>query len=192
MLLISISTLVIKGCKKDEVPAENALYDLFPLKPGNIFYYSYSYSFQQDPVFGPVKNAGGKRQWRILTASSEINSVEYTFEEKYNGFEKTTIIYPDIVTDSINIIDSIRYFKVIEDENGQLSFLNLNPTWNITLQRFQKDSDIVIHNWAGGNYRRDYQFHANKGLINWTNGKGPITGMYLENYTLDSVMPVDK
>jgi ribosomal protein S4E len=122
-----------------------------------------------------------------LTDSLKINSVEYSFEEKYNGVEITTIKIPTTMVDIININDSIRYFKVIEDKSGQLSFWNLNTTWNITLQRYQKDSDIVIHNWAGTNYQRDYQFHANKGLINYTNGKGPISNQYSENYKLDSV-----
>jgi hypothetical protein len=161
LLIEVISILTLKSCKEKEEPGLTT-YDLFPLKVGNEFYYSYSYTTQYD---GPYKKSNGKRKWRILTDSLKIFSVEYIFEEKYNGVEIIKIIYPKTIVDTTIIKDSIRYFKVIEDKSGQLSFWNLNPTWNITLQRCQMDSDIVIHNWVGSNYQRDYQFHANKGLI---------------------------
>lgn len=178
---MAIIILTFKSCKK-----ETSLYDLFPLKVGNEFYYSYTYHYNHGWP-GREKKANGKRKWTILTDSLKNNSVEYTFEEKYNGVEINTINFPATVVDTIIIIDSVRYFTVIEDNSGQLSFWNLNTTWNITLQRFQKESDVVIHNWSGSNYQRDYQFHANKGLVSFINGKGPNIGQYSESYDLDSV-----
>ena len=111
-LLLILVGFIYASCERTEDPEEKPIYDLFPLNVGNLFYYSYSYSYRHDPLVGPYKSANGKRQWRILTDSLKVNSIEYTFEEKYNGFEITTINYPEVVTDSINIIDSIRYFKI--------------------------------------------------------------------------------
>ena len=187
-IVIVALTGLLSSCKKKEVPITlTPVYDLFPLKVGNEFYYNYSYDYKYDPTYGPFKKSSGNRKWRILTDSLKVNSVEYSFEEKYNGVEISTIVIPKTIVDTVIIKDSVRYFKVIEDNSGQLSFWNINTTWNITLQRFQKDSDIVIHNWVGTNYGRDYQFHANKGLIHYSNSKGPISNQYYENYKLDSV-----
>ena len=183
LLIVIVSTLILKSCKKKEEP-ELPTYDLFPLKVGDEFYYSYSYSTLTD---GPFKKSNGRKKWKILTDSLKDLSVEYLFEEKYNGMEINKIVYPNTIVDTITINDSIRYFKVIEDKSGQLSFWNLNATWNITLQRHQRDSDIFVHNWIGTSYQRDYQFHANKGLIDYINGKGPIANSYSERYKLDSV-----
>ena len=135
-------------------------------------------------LFPGTKKICGHKIWRILVDSIKSNTVEFSFEEKFNGIE---ISFKYLLNDTVYIVDSIRHFKIIEDQTGQLSFCNLNPTWNITLQRFQKDPDIKIQNWIGLKYQRDYQFHTNKGLIHYINGKGPISGQYSEIYDLESV-----
>lgn len=77
MGLIILSWLWLISCTKRE---ELALYDLFPLKIGNEFYYKYLYEYSKQGLIGNTTK--GTEKWTVLSDQVTDNSIEYKIELK--------------------------------------------------------------------------------------------------------------
>ena len=172
----SIWTLVLffcllVTCKKQET------YDLFPLKSGNVFYYTYyMYRFS-----GISAYTNGNETWRVVSESLHGNSITYTIERKLNAVLK-------VAGQTIIISDSIRYFEISEDKSSSLltsSSMLLHV--DISLRRYQNDSRIEIKQESHSNTEGwSYLFKADSGLTKYTYYHPPnqITN---ETLSLDSL-----
>ena len=177
LILVATLSMFLSCCTKEE---GSHLFDLFPLKVGNEYYYSYSYSYLKD-ILGPGNKSIGNIKWTILTDSLKDNMTEYYFEEKFNGIDTK---YPFNDTTTVN--DRIRYFKVIEDPSGLLTFWNITPHWDINLKRYHNHPDTAIHNW-GPQIGADYYFHADSGLTKYSYINLPNLDITNELYILNSI-----
>jgi hypothetical protein len=183
LVVILVLTTLLRSCKKDESPA---IFDLFPLHVGNEYYYEYSDFFMHD-ISGPIIRSKGKNKWTILSDTIKNNMIEFYVEEKFNGTDvyDNSILSKSIDTTFVN--DRIRYFKVIEDPSGLLTFREITKNWNITFKRYQNVPDTIIDDWIGSNREVYYCFHADKGMTKYRYWKGPISDQSSETYDLDSV-----
>jgi len=162
------------------------MYDLFPLNVGNEYHYEYSYFFMQD-FNGPIIRSKGKTQWTILTDTLKNNMIEYYFEEKFNGIDVYDDSFFGNPIDTTIIRDRIRYFKIIEDPSGLLTFFEITKNWNITFKRYQNVPNTIIDNWIGSDRQIYYCFHSDTGLTEYRYWKGPIANQSSETYNLESI-----
>jgi len=114
------------GCNREN---QDTLYDLFPLKVGNEFYYKY----QNKKMFEDIK---GTEVWKVISQSSQGGSSKYLIERKLNAVY--TVLYNQRI-----ITDSISYLEVTEDTSSLISSLFVSYS-NISFQRYQNVSHYVI------------------------------------------------
>ena len=166
-----LSVCLLIACKKQET------YDLFPLKPGNQFYYKYyKYRFT-----GISAYTNGTETWKVVSESSQGNSSTYTIERKLNAVLK-------VAGQTIIISDSIRYFEISEDKSSLLiSSSSMLLYVDISFKRYQNDSQIEIKQESHSNMEGwSYLFKADSGLTKFTYYHPPnqITN---ETLSLDSL-----
>jgi hypothetical protein len=157
----------------------NQTYDLFPLHPGNKYYYSYTSVYQASPY---EDNYFGKKCWTILSDSLKSSGREYYFEEVFNGTEIKQIPVP-YSRDTIIIKDRISHFKVIQDISGVLSFSILSID---AFQRYQTVSEMKVQKTTYGVGTTQYTFNAGFGLKKYSFYRHTNQYNSSADYTLDS------
>lgn len=171
-----------------------SVFDLFPLKVGNEYYYKYDY-WHCISILGSEYFSAGKIKWTILTDSLKNNMSEYYFEEKFNGIDVVVRkYYPGPAGSDTTIIkDRIRYFRVIENPSallslliGELRLIGQDAKWNISFKRYHIIQDTVIY--VGSiSEGADYYFQADSGMTKYLYHDGPNTNITYFKYILDSV-----
>jgi hypothetical protein len=173
-----ISFLIFCSCRK----TKDDLFDLYPLKVGNQFYYKYSYTYNNGHIIG--HETRGNEVWSVISESSINDSIEYNIERRLVGiYVNWSELSGDIFSDTTIITDSIRYIKISEDRSSSvLSF------WGITLKRYQTSPREEVRvdptNLEIGNY---YSFGADSGLTERYYSEGLMTYQIRESLILDSV-----
>ena len=146
LLFFVLYGFLFDACEKQETQ-----YDLFPLKVGNEFYYKY---FKGQLMAG----TNGSETWKVVSESSQGNSVKYLIERKLNAI--LTVFNNQRV-----ITDSITYLEITEDKSSLISFLFLSGS-NISFKRYQNVNQYVIDHPATGTTTPSwiYIFNADSGL----------------------------
>lgn len=119
-LLFVLLALLLSACEKQE-------YDLFPLKVGNEFYFTYyKYRFN-----GISSYTNGNERWKVISVSSQGNSDIYTIERKLDAVLK-------VAGQTILITDSLRFFEINEEKTSSLlsSSTNVKKIANKKSRRF--------------------------------------------------------
>jgi hypothetical protein len=185
-ILPGISGLILlifltHSCKKEEIPTNEvpSAYDLFPLKKGNKYHYSYDSFYQASPY---EDNFNGKERWTVLSDSLKESKKEYLFETVFNGTEMKVIPYP-YKRDTIIIKDKISYFKVIQDSSGLLVFGILSID---AFQRYQNVAEMKGQKTQYGIGNTAYTFYAGRGLIKYNFYYSTNQVHSSRSYTLDS------
>jgi hypothetical protein len=146
-LLIVLSGFILYTCEKEE-------YDLFPLKVGNEFYYTYHKS--RIPVY-----TNGTERWKVISVSSQGNSDIYRIERKLNAILQ-------VAGQTIIITDSLRFFEISEDKSSSL--LSSSSLYiEISFKRYQPDPVFEIKQESHSNKEGwSYLFKADSGLTEYT------------------------
>lgn len=145
--LILLLQILLLACNKPESPR-----DLYPLKVGNEYYFSYS---KTKPVT-IQSTTKGVEVWKVISDSIKGNSIHYLIERKLNATELVpTINYRR------DIIDAISYLEIIEDKSSSvISF------WNISFRRYQDVGHIEISTEGGTSMpTTTFTFKADSGLV---------------------------
>ena len=128
ILFLVLSGFLFSTCEKQK------RYDLFPLKVGNEFYYKY-YKYRYT---GISAYTNGTETWKVVSESSQGNSITYRIERKLNATLK-------VAGQTIQISDSIQYFEINEDiSSSLLSSSSMLLFLEISFKRYQNDSQIEI------------------------------------------------
>jgi hypothetical protein len=169
--ILIISVCLFVDCKKQET------YDLFPLKPGNEFYYKY-YRYRFNGIFAYTT---GTETWTVVSESSQGNSNIYTIERKLNALL-------EVAGQTIIISDSIRYFEISENKSSSmLSSSSMLINTDLGFRRYQNNSQIELKQEGQSNSESwSYLFKADSGLTKYTYSHPPnqITN---ETLSLDSL-----
>ena len=131
-----ISGLIIYSCKKKEPQDKEPLYDLFPLKVGNEFYYKYQHKYFNFPHDGFTK---GTEIWKVVSEYTQGDFNYCTIQRNLNA-----ILVID-GRDTTTISNSITNFRI--NENRSSSLLSSTFGFNygeISFKRYQLDSTIKI------------------------------------------------
>ena len=104
---------------------KQGIYDIFPLKVGNEFYYRYE-------KIDKVADTRGTESWKVVTESSQGGSIKYQIERKLNAI----VILP---MDTMIIKDNITYLEV--NENKSSTKISL---WDFLFKRYQSVSQIEL------------------------------------------------
>jgi hypothetical protein len=172
---VFISLLVLTGfvlctCEKEE-------YDLFPLKVGNEFFYTY-YKYRYS---GISAYTNGTERWKVISVSSQGNSDIYRIERKLDAILK-------VAGQTIVFSDSLRYFDISEDKSSSLlSSSSMLLYTEIRFKRYQHDPVFEIKQEGYSNRESwSYFFKADSGLTKYTYYHPPnqITD---ESLQLDSI-----
>lgn len=165
------------NCDKEETP----VYDLFPLKVGNEYFYKYYY--QNDHVLIGYQYQGNE-EWTVISDSSGNGFIEYQIERKLNGIcVKWSDLSPDIFRDTLNIHDSIYYLTI--RENISSSELNLLA---ISFNRYTHVRDTMIQVCDNDmDPCKSFYFHADSGLTKYYYNEGLMTYRIRESLMLDSL-----
>jgi len=151
-LLFVISVFLLSTCEKQE-------YDLFPLKAGNEFYYTY-YKYRYT---GISAYTSGNERWKVISVSSQGNSNVYTIERSLNAILK-------VAGQTIIISDSLKFFEIREDKSSSLiSFSSMLLYKEISFKRYRHDPVFEIK--QEGNSTTEgwrYLFKADSGLTKYT------------------------
>jgi len=176
MVSIILTFIVIsESCTKDR-----GRYELVPLKVGNIYYYQYSYSYD-DRFVG--NNSIGNEKWTVLTDSIKNKNVEYFIEKKFNGID---IDWSSLTTnshrDTTIIKDRIDHFIIVENPSGELQF------WDISFPRYNNKPNLTI-SIQGSNmdFTKTYYFNAGSGLTQYYKSWGLMESQIRESYIQDSL-----
>lgn len=150
------------------------VYDLFPLKVGNEFYYKYN----KERYTGIWAYTNGNETWKVVSESSQGNSINYIIEQKMNATLR-------VAGQTIIISDSTSPLVVSEDKISSLiSF------WNITFKRYQSISQIEIKQEGHSNMPGwSYLFKADSGLTKY-NYYHPPNQITYESLYLDSLKTI--
>lgn len=166
-----LSGFMFCACEKKEI------YDLFPLKVGNEFYYKY-YKYRYT---GISAYTSGTETWKVVSASGKGNSIIYRIERELNATLK-------VAGQTIIISDSLQYFEISEDiSSSTLSSSSMILFVEVSLKRYQNDSEIEIKQEGHGDMIGwSYLFKADSGLTKYTYYHPPnqITN---ETLSLDSI-----
>lgn len=164
LILTSILMLFMSSCEK--WPWYN---DLFPLEPGNEFYFTY----HEMKFSGAHIYTDGNETWKVVSCSTVGDTKKYLIERKLNGILKFV---------GITIIsDSIRYEYITENKSSLISMQG------ISFKRYQSESQIEIkkeHNSVSDGYR--YLFKADSGLTLYSYYHPP-NHVHTINMKLDSM-----
>lgn len=163
-LFLVLSVFLSGSCEKQE-------YDLFPLKVGNEFYYTY----KKDEINADFS---GTERWKVISVSSQGRTDTYTIELKLNGTLKTG--------DQTRVIsDSLSFFEISEDKSSSLlSSSSMLLNIEISFKRYQEDPEFEIKHeqietWS-------YLFKADSGLTMFTYYHPP-NHFIVESLHLDSL-----
>jgi hypothetical protein len=172
LFLVLCSILFHSCCKKQE----RGQYDLFPLKVGNEFYYRYD-KYRYTGISAYTK---GNETWKVLSESSQENSITYIIERKLNA----TLI---VAGDTIIITDSKSYLEIIEDKSSSVI-----SVFGFNFKRYQEVTQLEL---AQQGYTSSPSltclFKADSGMTKYIYHHPPnqITD---ESLYLDSLKLVDK
>jgi hypothetical protein len=171
ILFLVLSGFLSSACEKQK------RYDLFPLKVGNEFYYTY-YKYRYT---GISAYTNGTETWKVISESSPGNSITYIIERKLNATLK-------VAGQTIQISDSIQYFEISEDMSSSLlSSSSMLLFLDISFKRYQNDSQLELKQEGHSDMEGwSYLFKADSGLTKFTYYHPPnhITN---ESLTLDSL-----
>jgi hypothetical protein len=179
-----ISFSVLNACKKQEPLGEKPLdekpiFDLYPLKVGNKFYYKYEYKFINGPIDGWTK---GTEIWKVLSESAQGNLVIYSIERKLNAIQILNGLDKTVISDRIS---SFTISKSISD-----SLLLSNFGFNygdIKMKKYQHDSIVKIQKEGGtSSISWSFLFKADSGLTKYSYYHPP-NYMSSESLVLDSL-----
>jgi len=150
--LLVLSGFLLGTCEKQE-------YDLFPLKVGNEFYYTY-YKYRYT---GISAYTNGTERWKVISVSSQGNSNIYRIERKLNAIL-------NIGDQSIIISDSSGFFEISEDKSSSLlSSSSMLLYIEISFKRYQYDPVFEIKQEGHSNVQGwSYLFKADSGLTKYT------------------------
>lgn len=145
--LLFLSAFSISTCEKQE-------YDLFPLKVGNEFYYTY-YKYRYN---GISAYTNGNERWKVISVSLQENSNVYTIERKLNAILK-------VAGQTILISDSLNFLMISEDKSTSLlSFSSI-----FRFKRYQHDPMFEIKQESHSNTQGwSYCFKADSGLTRYS------------------------
>lgn len=151
-MLLVLTGFLLSTCEKQE-------YDIFPLKAGNEYYYTYyKYRFT-----GISAYTNGTEIWKVISVSSQGNTDVYTIERKFNAILTAA-------GQTIIISDSLRFFEISEDRSSSLlSSSSMILFKKISFRRYQHDPVYEIR--QEGNSSREgwsYLFKADSGLTKYT------------------------
>ncbi|MHC1703757.1 MAG: hypothetical protein AB9846_07605 [Tenuifilaceae bacterium] len=124
LMIIVLSGILLNSCEKEEI------YDLFPLKVGNEFYYKY----YKKRLSGISATTNGTEVWKVIVESPQGDSILYIIERKLNA---TTII-PGL-GDTIQINNSISQLAVSEKKSSSLISI-----FGFRFKRYQDISQIEL------------------------------------------------
>jgi hypothetical protein len=148
LFILILYGFFVFDCKKE------TLYDLFPLKVGNEFYYKYD----KEKMMADVN---GTETWKVVSESSQGGSKKYLIERKLNAIY--TYLFNQIV-----ITDSISYLEVTEDESSLITSLFLSDS-DLSFKRYQNVNQYVIEQPFAGTMvpTWKYVFAADSGLTSY-------------------------
>lgn len=147
-LLLILISLLLTTCEKPE-------YDLFPLKEGNEFYFTY-YKYR---YIGVNEYTKGNERWKIVSVFSDGNSNVYKVERKLNAVLQ-------VFGQAITISDSLRFFEVSENKStSELSSSTMFQFTEIRFRRYQNDPMFEMKKEClSGVLGWNYLFKADSGL----------------------------
>lgn len=150
--LLVLSGFLSGGCEKQE-------YDLFPLKTGNEFYYTY-YKYRYT---GISAYTNGTERWKVISVSSQGNYNIYRIERKFNAILK-------VAGQTIIFSDSLRFFEISEDKSSSLlSSKSMSPFTEISFKRYQHDPVFEIKQEGHSSVQGwSFLFKADSGLTKYT------------------------
>ena len=153
------------GCEKQ------GRYDIFPLKTGNEFYYSYSSS----RFTGISAYSRGNETWQIVSESTQGNSITYLIERTLNGISVA-------LGDTTKIIDSRSMLQVVENKSSSAISL-----WGFTFKRYQDEShlELFAQGYSSGP-SLTCVFKADSGMTKYYYYHPP-NQIFQESYYLDSL-----
>ncbi len=169
-IVFVLTGFLLSTCEKPE-------YDLFPLKVGNEFYYTY-YKYRYT---GISAYTNGTEIWKVISVSSQGNTDGYRIERKFNAILK-------VAGQTIIISDSLRFFEISEDRSSSLlSSSSMILFKEISFRRYQHDPVFEIKQEGNSSQQGwSYLFKVDSGLTKYTYYHPPnqITNELLK---LDSV-----
>jgi hypothetical protein len=181
-----MTIIISNSCNKDEPPESKPdLNDLFPLKVGNIFYYTLKDKYDK---FLLGHYTDGIEKWTIISITSNEDNNNYSIERKLNGIfvNWNNVDWNNPICDTTIIKDSIRYFSI--NENQSTSIMSF---WNITLKRYQSTPDTIIRWWG---YNQDnnasYYFNEGRGLTEYYYSEGLMISQTRVSLILDSLKTI--
>lgn len=151
-LLLVLPGFLISTCEKQE-------YDLFPLKVGNEFYYTY-YKYRYTGISAYTT---GTERWKVISVSSQGGGNIYRIERKLDGILK-------VAGQTIIISDSLRFFDINEDRSSSLlSSSSMLLYIDISFNRYQTDPLFEIKQEGNSSTQGwSYLFKADSGLTKFT------------------------
>ena len=163
---IFISCFVFTACKKhvppeEEPPEEIPVFDIFPLKVGNEFYYKYEYKFINGPIDGWTK---GTEVWKVVTESTQGNIVNYIIERKINGIQILN------GTDKTVISNRLTNFTIKKGTSDSILTSNFGFNYgDINLKIYNQDSIVKIQKEGGtSGISWSFLFKADSGLTKYS------------------------
>jgi hypothetical protein len=151
-LMLVLSGFLLGTCEKQE-------YDLFPLKVGNEFYYTY----HKDRYSGLHTYTNGTERWKVISVSSQGNSDIYRIERRLNAILEIDSRQPIIISDSLS------FFEISEDKSSSiLSSSSMLLYLEISFKRYQIDPVFEIKHVNIGFEDWSYLFKADSGLTKFT------------------------
>jgi hypothetical protein len=165
LFVLMFSSLI--SCEKEE----KGKYDLFPLQAGNEFYYTY-YKYRYS---GLASYTGGVETWKVVSESSQGNSITYLIERKLNATYR-------FLGDSIIISDSTRFLMVNETRSSSVI-----SVFGFSFKRHQDVSEIELKKEGNTNTSSwSYIFEADKGMTEYQYYHPP-NQVEIESLILDSL-----
>jgi hypothetical protein len=164
LLVIIFSSLI--SCEKEE----KGRYDLFPLKAGNEFYYTY-YKYRYS---GLAAYTGGTETWKVVSESSQGNTIIYAIERTLNATYR-------FLGDSMIISDSTRFLTVREERSSSVISI-----FGFSFKRHQDVSQIELKKEGNTNTASwSYIFEAGRGMTEYQYYHPP-NQVEMESLILDS------
>jgi len=145
LLIPILCWFLLISCEEQE-----PLYDLFPLKVGNEFNYTYS----KDRYYPLIVNTRGTESWKVVLLTAQDGYFTYTVERKI--FLVTTLL-----SDTIDVTNDTIFMEVKEKESTTLiSF------WGFEFKRYQDVPEIELkHEGEPTMPTESCVFKADSGLV---------------------------